>query len=151
MARIDIIQQQLQPKEQNVLDIYQIQIISMYDKLINDKNISQYLYALQFRGYVTGIIRIQGKMQFTIGENQNANSAYKWGLIFFVKKLLTDWHANRRCYRPASLRYSVKGSKRSRRKEGYVYTNLTKQQRGVLTKILKIENKRLKSRRKQHL
>lgn len=146
MAKIDIIQQQLQPVEQNMLDIYQIEIISMFNKLLNQEDILDFLNYLNSEGYSLPIENRDNAFIF-IGCDKDYMNKYKHAyrhteihymfdiyVIGYCKKMLTAWHTQN----TAAPRFSWK-------------IKLSKTQRGILTKILKIENKRQKNLRKQKL
>ena len=151
MAKIDIINP-LSGKEMQVLDIQQLQILTMFDKLLNDDNVLKFLGALSSRGYIITIDEKDGKYRFIgcddaykkkrfedFGMNIDIHSQFEYGVILICKRLLTFWHLDR------SIRIEprYRGLKEIRAEE-IVYTGLTRKQRGVLTKILKIENKRKK-------
>lgn len=157
MARIDIIHQQLEPIEQNVLDIYQYQVIGLYNKLLNEKNVLDYLLYLNSQGYSLPIENEDDVITF-IGCSYDYMNQYKHAyrhteihymfdtyVIGYCKKLLKAWHDRKmpKIYWDRETKTLVEGSKSK--------INLSKAQRGLLTKILKIENKRQKNLKKQLL
>lgn len=145
MAKIEIIHQHLQPAEQNVLDIYQLQMISMYEEVANGKNVFEHLQILNANGYVLFFEQQNGNLRFTgcdskyhgFNGNQNIHEQFEWNLILMVKSLLKDWHT-KRLYEKNGGRFWQTNDPEM------VSIMLTRKQRGVLTKILKIENKRKK-------
>lgn len=146
MAKIEIIHQHLQSVEQSVLDIYQLKIISMYEELANEKNIFEYLFALNTNGYLLGLEIKEEKVRFRACDPELISRNYGWtiegqfqgGLIFFVRKLLTDWHAGVSYQKKQwSSSFGIENKDFS-----FVRIRLTRRQRGILTKILKLEKKR---------
>lgn len=133
-------------REKQVLDIQQLQIIGMYEKLLNEKNIYRYLNTLGSRGYMTCFEKRDDKVVFTGLQNRDSFSSeaaffqkapldimYEDKVIFFCKKLLTAWH------KKEGIKYETR---KSTDLGQTVSSELTHEQRGVLTKILKMENKR---------
>lgn len=152
MAKPDILHMYLQKKEQQVLDIQQLHILNLYDKIIKSKSDSQFLFALGTNGYMTYIERKNGVLVFT-GCNDNVIQRLKeqkvWAgtkdmlpfmydqyVIEYAKMLLTAWHK-----KAGVMRNNYWPKIRSVKQE-MVYLELTKQERGILTQILRIENKR---------
>lgn len=157
MTKIDIMQQQLQPVEQNVLDIYQYQALGLYNELLKEKNILDYLWYLNSQGYSLPIEKKDGVVTF-IGCSYDYMNQYKHAyrhteihymfdtyVIGYCKKMLKAWHDRNMTttYWDRETRTLVEGSKSK--------ITLSKVQRGILTKILKIENKRQKNLKKQSL
>lgn len=157
MTKIDIMQQQLQPVEQNVLDIYQYQALGLYNKLLKEKNILDYLWYLNSQGYSLPIEK-EGDVVTFIGCSYDYMNQYKHAyrhteihymfdtyVIGYCKKMLKAWHDRNiaTIYWDRETRTLVEGSKSK--------ITLSKVQRGILTKILKIENKRQKNLKKQSL
>ncbi len=142
----------LQKKEQQVLDIQQLHILNLYDKIIKSKNVSQFLFAFGTNGYMTYIERKNGVLVFT-GCNDNVIQRLKeqkvWTgtkdmlpfmydqyVIEYTKMLLTAWH------KKEGVMINNYWPKIRPVKQEMVYLELTKQERGILTQILRIENKR---------
>ncbi len=153
MAKIDIMHQQLRPVEENVLDIFQIQIISMFDELVNEPDIWKYFQTIAYsEGYCFPFFKdTNGKKKFIgctpeyvnkhknpFGENPWQFN-FKWDVIFHCKRILTRWH-NKHIMRPGHW----DNERRKRIDDEQYILKLSKKQRGILTKILKAEKHRQK-------
>ena len=135
MKEIEIIYLQSQRKEQVALDIFQLQMIHMYEELINQQNVLEYLLTIaRQHGYMVGIQKTEsGRFRFSACDSDvisricmgTVNGQFET-ISFFVKKMLTQWHKRNNLLQVTD----------------HVTIELTKQQRGVLQKILKMEKKR---------
>ncbi|MDB5188647.1 MAG: hypothetical protein JWM92_245 [Candidatus Nomurabacteria bacterium] len=144
MPKIENVQDVSQTKPA-FLDICQFQMISMYEQLANEENIYDYMVALaRNRGYSICFEPDNGKLRFTGCSPQyggrciipTINDQFEVYVIECVKKMLTDWH-NQTQYRVPPFCSLIEG-----REYSSISIQLTKRQRGILTKILKTENKR---------
>lgn len=137
-----------------VLDIYQFQILDMYNKALNIDNIRNLLiFTCGSKGLLSYLSEKENSFFVSLGKyknnsnhlrKENIQSDYNDAVIYLVKKMLTAYH------------------KKEKLKIGFWFDEqksfdpqcLTKKELGILTKILKLENKRLrrmgiKSRRKK--
>lgn len=143
MAKIDVIFQSSQAQEMRALDIYQHEILSLYEKLINEENIAKYLQAAGSQGYMLGIEFKNDKYRAYAFDDEvlkriagwdqgmvSMNTIFNGAVIFWCKKLLRDWHNNDFKCQKATKKTWLPGEP--------VYTNLTHKQRGLITKILKM-------------
>ncbi len=119
MPKIENVQDVSQTKHA-FLDICQFQMISMYEQLANEENI-----------YAGCSPQYGGRCIIP-----TINDQFDVYVIDCVKKMLTDWH-NQTQYRVPAFCSLIEG-----REYSSISIQLTKRQRGMLTKILKTENKR---------
>lgn len=136
MSRIENITQKAEEINMNVLDIYQFQIVSLYNKAINIPNIRQMIYFLCMgKGYMSCINKQDGK--FFVHLNEVAvQGEYQNLVIFFAKKLLRAYHERKVIeLAPYGQWWKVYAT--------FDCSSLSHEERGILTKILKQENKRL--------
>ena len=146
MEKIDIMHQQSQ--QEQVLDIDQHQIIGLYEKLLNDDDFWKlFSVVLYDEGCVGGVKEIDGKRKFVacdpdvIKNRQafpfpvNVHTEFEWVLILLCKKMLTYHHERKvvvvcefgKAYSPDNEQVPIV---------------LARKHLGILTKILKMENKR---------
>lgn len=145
MAKIEIVQTRIRTK-QNALYAEQFKIITMYEQLAAAENIYDYLWALvRNHGYATCFEKNEaGTLRFTGCDPEYGGGPFTHTmqdqfdiyLVDMAKKMLTDWHAKKE-YRVPPYCSLIDGKEYST-----IGIDLNKQQRGVLTKILRIENKR---------
>ena len=147
--KIEIIEQMSQSEEDRTLDIFQLKIIDMWETLLSEKNIMDYLISLaNEKGYCLWTEEKDNKIKFIgckkehlgFNGNKDIHEQFEWNLILVVKRILTDFH-QKNGYPKNRMEW---GSIRKEEDKELVYTDLTKKQRGVLTKILIIHNNRLK-------
>lgn len=122
-----------------VLDIYQIKIIDLYKKAININNIRNLLmFICQSKGYSSYISETEGSFSVLIDKNQHPKESiqcnYNYAVIYPVKRILTAYHKKE----------VLKIGFWPKEQESFDPQRLTKKELGILTKILKLENKRLK-------
>jgi hypothetical protein len=133
-----------QPKEIDVLDIYQYQNISRFENFLNLENGKKFLRGFQFLGYLIPVETVEGKLKFSKPNSWGFNSTYNNALILIAKRFLTFYHLKR------TIR--VEGTPYWSKEDGCIIVNsfdidcslLTTIEKGLLTKILKVENKRKK-------
>lgn len=147
MNRIEIVSQDLKNTNINALDIYQVEIVNIYNQAINIAKIRQTIYFLcRDKGYCSNIER-KGSNFFLSFTQLSLQCIYQDRLIFMVKQILRAYHE----------RKVLKLSESGRWWEVHATIDcglLSHNERGILTKILKQENKRLatlgiKSRRQK--
>ncbi len=143
MARIEYIQ--IVSAEQQIadLDVYQLQVIALYEKLLNEDGIYDFLFGFARSGYMTFLEKKDNKIKFygltkeTLERIKHRGidpwgrspiqSLYEDAVVGFCRKMLTHWHKKEPLVDGWGKKYFIE---------------LSHQQRGMLTKILKIENKR---------
>ena len=141
MNKIEHIVQDQYRQDVNVLDIYQIKNISLFNELLNTSNIRHAMYVLAGgKGYFIPLIR--GGKQYTIdmecvplGRKKNYQASYDEYIIYIARKLLQYYHERRVIH--------VTQFGRNEKLTSFNYSTICKKSRGILTKILKEENKRL--------
>lgn len=147
--KIEIIEFMSQSEEDRTLDIFQLKIIDLWEGLLNEINIMDYLISLaNEKGYCLWTEKKDNKFYFIgcrkeylgFNGNQNIHEQFEWNLILVVKRILTDFH-QKNGYPKNRMEW---GAIRNEEDKEFIYTDLTKKQRGILTKILKINNKRLR-------
>ena len=131
-----VISERAEQTEEDVLDIHQIQIIRMYDEALNMPNIRSLIFHLRrSRALLTYIERNGQNFYFSMRGIKNFQSHYNWCLVFIVKKILQAYH------KKEVIKISWIYGKNN---PGFDTKKLTKKERGILTMILKEENRRLK-------
>lgn len=121
----------------NTLDIYQIRIINLYHEAINIPRIRQMIHFICYgKGYASKIKKQHGKFYVQF-EHDSAGRGYQSYIIFMVKKIIEYYHKKEviKLY-PLGQWWKVHAT--------FDCSTLSHEERGLLTKILKEENKRLK-------
>lgn len=128
----------------NALDIYQLQIIDSYNKALNIKNIRTLLHFIcRSRGYSPYLSKTDdvfhvslNKYDKYLAENiqENSQEKYNSAVISMVKRMLTTYHKKK----PININH-----KWWETPVEFDPSILTKKELGILTRILKKENKRL--------
>ena len=149
--------------ESNALTIEEVKCIEMYEELVNMPNILEYLLLQARLGYLIGLEKPEGQEKYifySVNVNwykthwpdgthlPNLRIEFKYGLVFFCKKMLTDWHKKNKIHVQAQEKYKREetspGIYQYRKVEipaKEIVLQLDRKQRGMITKILKIYNK----------
>ena len=129
----------------NVLDIYQFEIVGLYNEVLNNKKLRTLLYFIcRSKGYSPYLGKENGSFNVDLNKydqydatnrKDNLQLKYHDAIIHFVKKMLTVYHKkeilrSNSWYEKKSIEFDTQ--------------TLNKRERGLLTKILRKENKRLK-------
>ena len=92
--KIEIIEQMSQSEEDRTLDIFQLKIIDMWETLLSEKNIMDYLISLaNEKGYCLWTEEKDNKIKFIgckkehlgFNGNKNIHEQFEWNLILVVK------------------------------------------------------------------
>lgn len=120
------------------LDIYQIEIVQLYEEAINQPNIRQCIYFLTRKyGLYSAIKKKSGRFFIDFNrENRVLQFKYNSTVIFTIKRILTEYHKKS----PIVIKESLWANSPE---IVFDTQKLTKNDRGILTKILKKENQRL--------
>ena len=133
-----------QPKEVDILDIYQHQNISRFDNFLNSENGEKFLRSFRSLGYLIPVQTVNGKLKFSIPNSWGFNSTYDDALILIVRRFLTFYHLKRTIVIEGTTYWSKEDSCIIHNSIHIDCSLLTKKEKGILTKILKVENKRKK-------
>lgn len=138
MAKIETVFQVQEKIPINALDLHQVKIVNLYNQAINIPKIRQIIYFLcNDKGYYSGIKR-EGRNFFLDLTESSIQTEYQDRLIFFVKKILRAYHEHRILeITPFGQWWKVQAT--------FDCRTLAHKERGILTKILKQENKRLET------
>lgn len=130
----------------NALDIYQFEIIELYNEALNMLNIRTFLHFIcRSRGLSGYLSKINGFFHVSLNKydkyhadniKENMQEKYNSAVIHLVKKMLTAYHKKK----PININHKWWETPIE-----FDPNILTRKELGMLTKILRAENKRLKS------
>ncbi len=135
MNKIEIFFEKPDRNQRNTIDLYQIQVINLYTEAINIPRIKEMIdFICRDKGYMSGIK--QDEANYFVQLGPSVQCSYQDLVIGFAKKLLRYYHEGK------TIKITPWG-RPFEKPVTFDCRSLSHEERGMLTKILKMENKRL--------
>ncbi len=132
MKKIELIIQQ--KVEINALDLYQYENISLYNHALTFDKIRKIINCIaRDKGYLTGIVELDGVTSVCLPDKGNIHFHYRYLIIHMIQRILRGYHEKK----------VISITLNCQTVDEFDCATLSKIERGIITKILKQENKRL--------